>query len=48
MPKLQEDEWDKILNNVSVISFMQGLSIGGKYIIDIQLLQIQNRRSCKY
>lgn len=30
MPKLQEDEWDKILNNVSVISFMQGLSIGGK------------------
>ena len=30
MPKLQEDEWDKILNNVSVISFLQGLSIGGK------------------
>lgn len=30
MPKLQESEWDKILNNVSVISFLQGLSIGGK------------------
>ena len=30
MPKLKEDEWDKILNNVSLISFMQGLSIGGK------------------
>lgn len=30
MPELQEDEWEKILNNVSVISFMQGLSIGGK------------------
>ena len=30
MPKLKEDEWDKILNNVSVISFLQGLSIGGK------------------
>lgn len=30
MPELKEDEWDKILNNVSVISFLQGLSIGGK------------------
>lgn len=30
MPKLKEDEWDKILNNISVISFMQGLNIGGK------------------
>ena len=30
MPELQEDEWEKILNNVSIISFMQGLSIGGK------------------
>lgn len=30
MPKLQEDEWDKILNHISIISFMQGLPIGGK------------------
>ena len=30
MPELQEDEWEEILNNVSIISFMQGLSIGGK------------------
>ena len=30
MPKLKEDEWDKIINNISVISFMQGLNIGGK------------------
>lgn len=30
MPKLKEDEWEKILNNVSIISFMQGLNIGGK------------------
>ena len=28
MPKLQEDEWDKIINNVSVISFMQGVNMG--------------------
>ena len=30
MPKLREDEWDRIINNVSIISFMQGLNIGGK------------------
>ena len=30
MPKLKEEEWDKILKNVSIISFMQGLNIGGK------------------
>ena len=30
MPTLREDEWEKIINNVSIISFMQGLSIGGK------------------
>lgn len=30
MPELKEDEWDKIINNISIISFMQGLSIGGK------------------
>ena len=30
MPTLQEDEWEKIINNVSIISFLQGLNIGGK------------------
>lgn len=30
MPKLKEDEWDKLLNNISIISFLQGLNIGGK------------------
>lgn len=30
MPNLSETEWDKILNNISIISFMQGMSIGGK------------------
>lgn len=30
MPELEETEWDKIINNVSLITFMQGLSIGGK------------------
>ena len=30
MPKLAEEEWSRILNNVCLISFLQGLSIGGK------------------
>lgn len=30
MPELKENEWDHIINNVSVISFLQGLNIGGK------------------
>jgi len=30
MPELKEDEWEKIVNNVSIISFLQGLNIGGK------------------
>ena len=30
MPELKEDEWDKIVNNVSIISFLQGINIGGK------------------
>ena len=30
MPELKEYEWEQIINNVSIISFMQGLSIGGK------------------
>lgn len=30
MPKLQETEWDDIINHISIISFLQGLNIGGK------------------
>lgn len=30
MPELSETDWYRIINNVSVISFMQGISIGGK------------------
>jgi len=30
MPELKEDEWDSITHNISVISFLQGLHIGGK------------------
>ena len=30
MPKLKETEWDLVENQVSIISFLQGISIGGK------------------
>lgn len=30
MPELKEDEWDQIIHNISLISFLQGLQIGEK------------------
>ena len=30
MPKLKDTDWDLLLNDISIISFLQGLSIGGK------------------
>lgn len=30
MPKLKEEEWEYIIHNISLISFLQGLPIGGK------------------
>ena len=30
MPKLKDEDWDKIMNNISVISFLQGINMGGK------------------
>ena len=30
MPELKDDEWDQIINNISLISFLQGMPIGGK------------------
>ena len=30
MPKLREDEWDNITNNISIIGFLQGINMGGK------------------
>ncbi len=31
MPELDEREWDKIINNVNLISFMQGIPLKNKY-----------------
>ena len=30
MPKLKDTDWDKIMDNISIITFMQGINIGGK------------------
>ena len=30
MPELKEEEWDLVINNISLMSFVQGLYIGGK------------------
>ena len=30
MPKLKDTDWDKIIDNISIISFLQGMNIGGK------------------
>ena len=30
MPQLKDTDWDKIMDNISIISFMQGLNIGNK------------------
>ena len=30
LPELKDTDWDKIMDNISIISFMQGINIGGK------------------
>lgn len=30
LPKLKDTDWDKIINNIGIITFMQGVNIGGK------------------
>lgn len=34
MPKLTEEDWDRVVNNVCMISFMQGMPLGTKYFND--------------
>lgn len=31
MPKFTEEDWDRLVNNISVATFMQGIPIGSKY-----------------
>lgn len=46
MPELTEPDWDKILNNVSMISFMQGLPIKNKYYVGYSI--VTNTKSREY
>lgn len=34
MPRLTEEDWDRVVNNVCMISFMQGMPLGTKYFND--------------
>ncbi len=34
LPQLTEEDWEKAVNNVCMIAFMQGMPIGGKYFND--------------
>lgn len=34
LPKLAEEDWEKVVNNVCMISFMQGMPLGTKYFND--------------
>lgn len=38
MPILSEDEWDQVLNNVCLITFMQGIQVGTKVFNDYAIV----------
>jgi hypothetical protein len=42
MPILQDTEWDKILNNVSIVTFMQGLQCGLKIYSNYAIVSSTN------
>ena len=45
LPKLGEEDWDRVVNNVCMISFMQGMPLGTKYFNDyvvIPMIRIMN------
>ena len=42
MPIMQNDEWDRILNNVSIVSFMQGMKCGLKKYSNYKVVSSTN------
>lgn len=44
MPKLSEQDWDKILNNVNFVTFMQGLSLGNKVYNNYSIVSSSNNK----
>ena len=44
MPKLSEVDWDKILDNVNFVTFMQGLSLGNKVYNNYSIVSSSNNK----
>ncbi len=44
MPKMTEQDWDKILTNVNFVSFMQGLPVGIKKFNDYSIVTSTNNK----
>lgn len=44
MPKLKEGDWDKIMDNISIISFLQGINIGGKIYNGYSIITNNNNK----
>lgn len=44
MPKLSELDWDKILNNVNFVTFMQGLPVGNKIYNSYSIVSSSNNK----
>ena len=42
MPVMTDDEWDKILNNISIVSFMQGFNCGMKIYNNYAIVSSSN------
>lgn len=44
MPKLSETDWEKIITNVNIVTFMQGLSVGTKTYNDYAIVTSTNNK----
>ena len=44
MPKLSETDWEKIVTNVNIVTFMQGLSVGTKTYNDYAIVTSTNNK----
>lgn len=44
MPQVDETEWDKVVSNVGIIAFMQGIPMGNKYYNDYCIVSNNNNK----
>jgi len=44
MPEIDETEWDKVVGNIGVIAFMQGIPMGNKYYNDYCIVSNNNNK----